>query len=80
MVDRKPPSLYDYWQALNIIEESVRIAKERTILPAQIESWQTLSIVEEWVKSQKERVIAHLNKYFENAELLLEALYEVKVR
>ena len=74
MVDKKPSSIYDYWQALNIIEEAVKNEKEQVVLPAMAELWQTLNFMEEWVKSQKKRIFVHLNKYFKNAELLLEVL------
>ena len=74
MDNKKPPSIYDYWQALNIIEEAVKNEKEQVVLPAMAELWQTLNFMEEWVKSQKERIFAHLSKYFKDIELLLEVL------
>ena len=74
MVDKKPSSIYDYWQALNIIEEAVKNEKEQLVLPAMAELWQSLIFVEEWLKSQKKRIFAHLSKYFKDVELLLEVL------
>lgn len=76
MDNKKPPSIYDYWQALNIIEEEVKTQKEQVVLPAGIEHWQQLVILEGWVKNQKARIFVHLNKYFKDAELLLEVLNE----
>lgn len=74
MADKKPPTVYDYWQALNIIEEEVKTQKEQVVLPAGAEHWQTLIFLEEWVKSQKDRIIVHLNRYSEFVERLLKAL------
>jgi len=74
MTEKRPSSIYDYWQALNIIEEVVKSEKEQTVLPAQTELWQRLTGIEEWLKSQKARIFVHLNKYFKDAELLLEVL------
>lgn len=75
MVDRKPPSIYDYWQALNIIEEEVKSEKEQIVRPTSDE-WRFLNNLEDWVKKQKARIFVHLNKYFKDAELLLEVLNE----
>ena len=73
MADKKPSSIYDYWQALNIIEEAVKSEKEQIIRPTS-DQWHRLIFMEAWVESQKKRIFAHLNKYFKDTELLLEVL------
>lgn len=77
LVDRKPPSIYDYWQALNVIEKEVNIQKSQVIMPAGIEHWQHLVILDEWVKSQKDRIVVYLNRYSAYTERLLNALDKV---
>jgi len=74
MVDNRPTSIYDYWQALTLIEEEVKTQKEQVVLPAGAEHWQTLIFIEEWLKSQKERVIIHGSRYSKFAERLLKTL------